>query len=68
MLGAAFTKRHCTSSNICKSTARLGSEGAQGKSPYDNSVRAGSVQLQTEIFSISRINEYCYDMHNIPKM
>ena len=67
MFGAAFTKRPCTSSSICKSTARLGSDGAQGKSPYDNSVRAGSVQVQIDNFSISRINGYCYNMSNIPK-
>lgn len=49
--------RLCAKSSICKSTAKEGSEGAQGKSPLAINCPAGSVQVHKEIDSISVVNK-----------
>lgn len=51
--GAALTKSACTKSSICKSTANVGNEGAQGNKPRDMSCKAGSEQVQIASLSIS---------------
>lgn len=57
--GAALTNNSCTKSSICRSTANVGKEGAQGNRPQPMSCKAGSVQVQIVIFSISNQLYYC---------
>ena len=61
--GAALTNNSCTKSSICRSTANVGKEGAQGNRPRDMSCNAGSEQVQIASLSISNGSQNQHELY-----